>query len=67
MVGQVSLWMVLFVLFETAATFIRLMPLFVADVASSLKALVLAFFVLASVPLGSLFPLQAFGSRRFTL
>ena len=67
MVGQVFLWMVLLVLFEMAPTFSRLMPLFVANVVSSLEAHVLAFFVLASVPLGSLFPLQAFGSRRFTL
>ena len=52
MVGQVCLWVAFLVLFETAATFIRLMPLFVADVASSLEAHVLAF-----VPLGSLLPL----------
>ena len=57
MVGQVRLWMVLFILFETTATFIRLMPLFVADVASSLEAHVLAFLDLAFVPSGSLLPL----------
>ena len=49
MVGQVCLWMILLILFETAATFIRLMPLFVADVASSLEAHVLAFLDLAFV------------------
>ena len=57
MVGQVCLWMVLHILFETAATFIRLMPLFVADVASSLETHVLSFLDLAFVPLGSLLPL----------
>jgi len=57
MVGQVRLWMAFLVLLETAATFIRLMPLFVADVASSLEAHVLAFLDLAFVPLGSLLPL----------
>ena len=41
MVGQVGLWIVLLILFETATTFIRLMSLFVVDVASSLEALVL--------------------------
>ena len=59
--------MVLLVLFGTTATLIRLMSPFVADIVSSLEALVLAFFVLAFVPLGSLFSLQAFGSRRFSL
>ena len=54
MVGQVCLWMVLLVLFETAATIIRLMPFFVADVAGSLEAHVLAFLDLAFVPLGNL-------------
>ena len=49
--------MVLLILFETAATFIHLMPLFVADVASSLEAHVLTFLDLAFVPLGSLLPL----------
>ena len=57
MLGQVCLWMVLLVLFETAATFIRLMPLFVADVASSLEVHVLAFLDLAFAPLGSLLSL----------
>ena len=51
MVGQVCMWMVLLVLFETAATFIRLMPFFVAD---SLEAHVLTFLDLVFVPLGSL-------------
>ena len=55
MVGQVCLWMIL-VLLETAATFIRLMPLFVADVASSLEAHVLTFLDLTFVSLGSLLP-----------
>ena len=54
MVGQVGLWMVLLVLFETATTFICLMPLFITDVANSLVAHVLAFLDLAFVPLGSL-------------
>ena len=57
MIGQVCLWMVLLVLFETAATFICLMLFFVADVAGSLEAHVLAFLDLAFVPLGSLLPL----------
>ena len=57
MIGQVCLWMVLLFLFETAVTFIRLMPLFVADVASSLEEHILAFLHLAFVPLGSLLPL----------
>jgi len=57
MVGQVCLWMVLLVLFETVATFIRLMPFFVADVTGSLEAHVLAFLDLTFVPLGSLLPL----------
>ena len=56
-VDQVCLWMVLLVLFETAATFIRLMSLFVADVVSSLEAHVLAFLDLGFVPLDSLLPL----------
>ena len=56
MVGQVCLWMVLLILFETTAIFIRLMPLFDADVASSLEAHVLTFLDLA-VPLDSLLPL----------
>ena len=42
--------MVLLILFETAATFIRLIPLFVADVASSFEAHVLAFLDLAFHP-----------------
>ena len=67
MVGQAYLWMVLLVLFGMTATFIRLMSLFVADVASSLETLVLAFLVLISVPLGILLSLQDFGSRRFPL
>ena len=67
MVDQVCLWMVLLVLFGTTVAFIRLMSLIVADVASSLEALVLTFLVFASVPLGSLLLLQAFGSRRFSL
>ena len=49
--------MILLVLFETATTFIFLMSLFVADVASFLEAHVLAFLDLAFVPLGSLLPL----------
>ena len=57
MVGQVCMWMAFLVLFEKAATFIRIMPLFIADVASSLEAHVLAFLDLAFVPLGSLLPL----------
>ena len=57
MVGQVCLWMIFLILFEKAATFIRLMPLFVADVAGSLEAHVLAFLDLAFVPLRSLLPL----------
>ena len=57
MVGQVCLWMVLLVLFETTATFIRLMPFFVADIAGSFEAHVLTFLDLAFVPLGSLLPL----------
>ena len=39
------------------ATFIRLMSLFIADVASSLEAHILAFLDLAFVPLDSLLPL----------
>ena len=54
MVGQVCLWVAFLVLLETAVTFIRLMPLFVVDVAGSLEAHVLAFLDLAFVPLGSL-------------
>ena len=50
MVGQVCLWMVLLVLFETVAIFIRLIPLFVADVASFLEAHVLTFLDLAFIP-----------------
>ena len=50
MVSQVCLWTVLLVLFGTTATFIRLMPLFFADVASSLEALILAFLVIVFVP-----------------
>ena len=50
MVGQACLWMVLLFLFETAATFIHLMSLFVVDVASSLEAHVLTFLDLAFVP-----------------
>ena len=57
MVGQVCLWMVLLILFGMTAIFIRLVFLFIADVAS----------FLTFVPLGSLLPLQAFGSRRFPL
>ena len=57
MVGQVCLWMVLLVLFETAAIFIRLITFFVADVADSLEAYVLTFLDLAFVPLCSLLPL----------
>ena len=57
MVGQVCLWMAFLVLFETATTFIRLMRFFVADIAGSLEAHVLAFLDLAFVPLGSLLPL----------
>ena len=53
MVGHVRLWVALLVLFEMAATFISLMPFFVADVAGSLEAHVLAFLNLAFVPLGS--------------
>ena len=52
MVGQVRLWMALLALFEKAATFIRLMPFFVADVASSLEAHVLTFLDLAFCTLG---------------
>ena len=59
--------MSLLVLFGMTATFIRLMSLFIADVASFLETLVLAFLVLAFIPLGSLLPLQAFRSRRFPL
>jgi len=55
-----SLWdclsMVLLILFETAATFSRLIPFFVADVAGSLEAHVLTFLDLTFVPLGSLLP-----------
>ena len=54
MVGQICLYMVLLILFETAATFIRLMFLFIADVVSSLEVHVLAFLDLVFVPLGSL-------------
>ena len=52
-------WSVKFVLvlFETAATFIRLMPFFVADVAGSFEVHVLTFLDLTFVPLGSLLPL----------
>ena len=57
MVGQVCLWMALLVLFETAATFIRLMPFFVVDVAGSFEAHVLTFLDLTFIPLGSLLPL----------
>ena len=53
--------------FWETMTFIRPMSLFIADVVSSLEALVLAILVLTSMPLGSLLPLQAFGSRRFPL
>ena len=49
--------MALLVLFEKAATFIRLMPFFVADVVGSFEAHVLAFLDLAFVPLGNLLPL----------
>ena len=57
MVGQVCLWMVILILFRTSATFIRLMSLFVADEASSLEALVLAFLVFAFISLDSLLSL----------
>ena len=57
MVGQVCLWMVLLVLFEKVVIFIRLISLFVVDVASSLEAYVLAFLDLAFISLGSLLPL----------
>ena len=49
--------MVLLILFETIATFIRLMSLFIVDVTSSLEAHVFAFLDLTFVPLGSLLPL----------
>ena len=49
--------MVLLIIFETAATFIRLMSLFVADVASFLEAHVLTFLDLTFLSLGSLLPL----------
>ena len=49
--------MVLLVLFETDATFIRFMPLFVIYVVSSLEVHVLVFLDLAFVPMGSLLPL----------
>jgi len=67
LVSQAYLWIVLFALFGITAIFIRLMSLFIADVTSSLEALVLTYLVLSSVPLGSLLPLQAFRSRRFSL
>ena len=57
MIGQICLWMVLFILFGTTATFICLVSLFVADVVSFLEAHVLAFLDLVFVPLGSLLPL----------
>ena len=57
MVSQVCLWMVILILFGMTAIFIRLMSLFVADVASSFEAQVLAFLDLAFVPLDSLLPL----------
>ena len=50
MVGQICLWMALLLLFGATVTFIRLVSLFVADVASSLEALVLKFLVLTFVP-----------------
>ena len=65
MIGQVCLWMVLLVLFGTTATFIRLVSLFIADVASFLEALVLTFLVLAFISQGSLLSLQTLESRRF--
>ena len=52
MVGQVRLWMALLALFETAATFICLVPFFVADVAGSFEAHAFAVLGLAFVPLG---------------
>jgi len=56
MFGQIYLWMVL-VLFGTTVTFIRLVFLFVADIVSSLEALVLAFLVFAFISLDSLLSL----------
>ena len=56
MIGQVYLWMALLILFETAVIFIRLMPLFDADVVSSLEAHVLTSLDLAFIPLDSLLP-----------
>ena len=50
MLGQVCLWLVLLILFETVATFIRLTPFFVVDVAGSLEAHVLAFLDLRLYP-----------------
>jgi len=67
MVGQVCLWMVFLILFGTTVTFIRLVSLFLADIASSLEAIVLAFWVLAFAPRSSFLPLQAFRTRRFPL
>jgi len=48
---------VLLVLFGTTATFIRLVSLLIADIASSFEALVLSFLVLVFVPRGSLLSL----------
>jgi len=53
MVGQVYLWVMLLVLFEMIAAFIRLVSLLIADITGSFEALVLAFLVLTFVPKGS--------------
>ena len=58
MVDQVCLWMGLLVIFGTTETIIRFVSFFVADVASSLEALVLVFLVLAYLPLGNLLSLR---------
>ena len=67
MVGQVCLRITLLVLFGMTVIFIRLVSLFVAYIASSFEALILAFLVLTFVPLSGLLPLQAFGSKCFPL
>ena len=56
MVSQVCLRLVSLVLFEITVTFSRRVSFFIADIASSLEALVLAFLDLAFIPLGSLLP-----------
>ena len=57
MIGHVRMSVALLDLFETASTFISLMPFFIADVAGSFESHAFAVLGLAFVPLGSLLPL----------